>query len=195
MSGIRFSRAAPIGVMAARFRAAHGIAREELVMTVLPGSRGGEVGACCRCSAQRSPLQPSRAFSRRVPTVATVADDGRGERRATGQGGRSCCAATEAKYDAFAASRAALAASGTVTLELALARLPMAVFYRMNRLTEALLDRVCGSAQYSLVNLLLEAPVVPELMGATLHAAQRLAAEAAALIGDERVRAAQRQGL
>ena len=46
----------------------------------------------------------------------------------------------QAKYDAFAASRAALAASGTVALELAMARLPMTVAYRLSPVTELLLD-------------------------------------------------------
>ena len=59
----------------------------------------------------------------------------RGGRRrecAIGRASRSSCAATQAKYDAFAASRAALAASGSVALELAMARLPMAVAYRLS---------------------------------------------------------------
>ena len=43
MSAIRFSKAAPIAATAARFRAAHGLAADELLITVLPGSRGGEV--------------------------------------------------------------------------------------------------------------------------------------------------------
>ena len=70
------------------------------------------------------------------------------------------------KYDAFAASRAALAASGTVALELAMARLPMVVAYRLNRLTEMLLDRVVKVRQVNLVNLLLGRVVVPEHLGA-----------------------------
>ena len=50
-----------------------------------------------------------------------------------------------AKYDAFKASQAALACSGTVALELALAGLPAVIAYRMNPLTVFLYRRLIGS--------------------------------------------------
>src|SRR6266852_5660716 len=61
---------------AARFRAAHGIAADELVLCVLPGSRGGEVRrlvpifghALHRLERMLGPFRIA------VPTVATVAD-------------------------------------------------------------------------------------------------------------------------
>ena len=97
------------------------------------------------------------------------------------------------KYDAFAASRAALAASGSVALELALARLPMVVGYRLNPLTEAFLNRVLKVRQVNLVNLLLGRPMICELLGPNCTP-ERLAASLAELIADERVRAAHRRG-
>src|SRR6185312_10423119 len=94
-----------------------------------------------------------------VPTVATV-----GEAVAEGVAdwpGRPIVLRGSAdKYDAFAASRAALAASGTVALELALAGVPMVIAYRLNRLTEALLDRIVKVRQVNLINLLLDRPLV-----------------------------------
>jgi lipid-A-disaccharide synthase len=99
----------------------------------------------------------------------------------------------EAKYDAFAASRAALAASGTVALELALSRVPMAVAYRLNPLTEALLDRILKVRQVNLVNLLLGRALVPEHLRGDCTP-DRIAAALAALIGDERVRSAHLAG-
>jgi lipid-A-disaccharide synthase len=97
------------------------------------------------------------------------------------------------KHDAFAASRVALAASGSVALELALARLPMVVGYRLNPLTEAFLDRVLKVRQVNLVNLLLGRPLVCELLGPNCTP-ERLAASLAELIDDEGVRAAHRLG-
>ena len=97
------------------------------------------------------------------------------------------------KYDAFAASRAALAASGTVALELALARVPMAVAYRLNRLTEALLDRIVKVRQVNLVNLLLGETLVPEHLRDDCTP-EKLAASLALLIRDERVRSAHLAG-
>jgi lipid-A-disaccharide synthase len=99
----------------------------------------------------------------------------------------------EAKYDAFAASRVALAASGSVTLELALARLPMVTAYRLNPLTEKFLERALKVRQVNLVNLLLGEPLIAELLGPNCTP-ERLANTLAELITDERVRAEHRQG-
>jgi len=179
---------------AARFRAAHGIAADELVLSVLPGSRGGEVhrlvpvfGAALR--RLEGIVGPFRVA---VPTVATVADEV-SERVRDWPGRPIVLRGSADKYDAFAASRAALAASGTVALELAIARVPMAIAYRLNPLTEMLLDRILKVRQVNLINLLLDRPLVPEhLRGAC--APEPLAATLAELIGDERVRSAHLEG-
>jgi lipid-A-disaccharide synthase len=179
---------------AERFRASHGIAADELVLTVLPGSRGGEVKRLLPIfgAALHRLEEIVGPFRVAVPTVANVAD-----RVAAGVAdwpGRPLVMRGAAdKYDAFAASRAALAASGTVALELALAGVPMAVAYRLNRITEMVLDRVVKVRQVNLVNLLIDRVLVPEHLGANC-APEPLAASLAALIGDERVRSAHRQG-
>jgi lipid-A-disaccharide synthase len=176
------------------FRKAHGLAPDDLLITVLPGSRGGEVrrllpifGAAL--NGLEELVGPFRVV---VPTVATVAATiARGI--AAWPGNAIIVQRPQEKYDAFAASRAALAASGSVALELALARLPMVVGYRLNRLTEAFLDRVLKVRQVNLVNLLLGRPLVCELLGSNCTP-ERLAASLAELLGDERVRAAHQQG-
>lgn len=173
----------------ARFRAAHGIAAEELVVCVLPGSRGGEVSRLMPVFGSALRLLEGMVGSHRVvvPTVETVAG-------AVAAGVRDwpgrpiVLRGVQPKYDAFAASRAALAASGSVALELALARLPMVVAYRLNPLTEALLDRVLKVRQVNLVNLILDRPVVGEYLRARCTP-RNLAAAVAELIRDERVRA------
>jgi lipid-A-disaccharide synthase len=179
---------------AARFRTAYGIAPEELILAVLPGSRAAEVrrllpvfgAALQRLETLVGPFRVA------VPTVATVAETvARGVRDWPGRpvvlrGNRD-------KYDAFAASRAALAASGTVALELALAGVPMAIAYRLNPLTEALLDRILQVRQVNLINLLVGHPLVPEHLRGDC-APKPLAATLAALIRDERVRSAHRSG-
>jgi len=176
------------------FRATHGLAPDDLLITVLPGSRSGEVrrllpifGAALK--RLEDLVGPFRVV---VPTVATVAAT---VASAVGAwpGNPIIVRQPHEKYDAFAASRAALAASGSVALELALARLPMVVGYRLHPLTEAFLDRVLKVRQVNLVNLLLGRPLVSELLGPNCTPA-RLAASLAELIGDERVRAAHRQG-
>ena len=177
-----------------RFRDAFGIADEELLITVLPGSRAGEVRRLLPIFGAalyrlRGAIGPFRIV---VPTVDTVAAK---VSAAVGgwPGTPIVVQRPDEKHDAFAASRAALAASGSVALELALAGLPMVVGYRLNPLTEALLDRVLRVRQVNLVNLLLGRPLVSELLGPNCTP-QRLAAALVSLIRDERVRALHRQG-
>lgn len=68
------------------------------------------------------------------------------------------------KFAAFGAADAALAASGTVTTELALAGVPMAVTYRVGWLTAALMRPLIRVPFVTLVNLLLEREAVPEFL-------------------------------
>ena len=177
-----------------RFRAAHGLAADDLLITVLPGSRRGEVRRLLPIfgAALDQLTELIGRFRVVVPTVATVAP-AVGAAVGGWPGHVIVVQQPQEKYDAFAASRAALAASGSVALELALARLPMVVGYRLNPMTEALLDRVLKVRQVNLVNLLLGRSLVTELLG-PYCSPLRLAASLAQLINDEQVRAAHRQG-
>jgi lipid-A-disaccharide synthase len=179
---------------AARFRATHGIADDQLVLTVLPGSRGGEVrrllpvfgAALHRLEAMIGPFRVA------IPTVDTVAD-AVAAGIADWPGRPVVLRGSAAKYDAFAASRAALAASGTVALELALARLPMVVAYRLNPLTQAWLAHVVRVRHVNLINLILDRLLVPEYLGRECTP-ERLAGAVARLVRDERVRSAHIEG-
>src|SRR5690606_27542006 len=66
------------------------------------------------------------------------------------------------KYDAFAASTAALCASGTVNLEVALAKVPMVVAYRISAVTAFLYRSFIKIRLFSPVNILLKHEAVPE---------------------------------
>ena len=66
------------------------------------------------------------------------------------------------KFAAFRRARAALAASGTVTLELALAHVPTVAAYRVSALEAPILRRVIRSPSVILPNLILGENVVPE---------------------------------
>jgi lipid-A-disaccharide synthase len=179
---------------AVRFRSTHGLAEDEVLITVLPGSRQAEVTRLLPIfgTALGRLQHLTGPFRVAVPTVATVA-------ATVTKGVRSwpgvpiIVRRPEAKYDAFAASRIALAASGSVTLELALAKLPMVTAYRLNPLTEKFLQRALKVRQVNLVNLLLREPLIAELLGPNCTP-ERLATALAELITDERVRAEHRQG-
>jgi lipid-A-disaccharide synthase len=70
------------------------------------------------------------------------------------------------KYAAFRNARAALAASGTVTLELALAGVPMAVAYKVSRAEEFIARRLIQVPSIVLPNLILGQNAMPELVQA-----------------------------
>jgi len=68
------------------------------------------------------------------------------------------------RFDAYAASRFAIAASGTVALELALAGTPHITIYRTGKITAWLAERLVKVDHVNLVNLILNRPAVPELL-------------------------------
>ena len=178
----------------ARFRETHGVGEDELLITTLPGSRSAEVARLLPIfgAALKRLESLIGRFRVVVPTVETVAALVSKAVR-DWPGPPIIVQRADEKYDAFAASCVALAASGSVALELALAKLPMVIGYRLNPLTEALLDRVLKVRHVNLINLLLGKPLVCELLGRNCTP-ERAAASLAELVRDERVRAAHHQG-
>jgi lipid-A-disaccharide synthase len=148
-----------------RFRERHGIAAQAPVLCVLPGSRKAEVrrllpvfGATVERLAKRIP-----GLVVIVPTVETVAETVSETVDRWSTPTIVIRDITE-KFDGFAASHAALAASGTVALELAMAGVPMIIAYRIWAPTYWMLKRVVKTPYVALVNILLERAVVPELL-------------------------------
>jgi len=96
------------------------------------------------------------------------------------------------KHDAYAAAAAALTKSGTSTLELALAGVPMAVTYRVNALSGFMARRMIKVKHVAMVNLLAGRAVVPELLQQNCTPA-KLSATLLALMRDPEAAAAQRE--
>lgn len=179
----------------AGFRNRHGIESTDRVVAVLPGSRKGEVSRLLpdfRATLER--LQSSHpTLVAVVPTVATVRD--RVAAAIADWPVRTVLVEGDAeKYDAFAAAEAALAASGTVSLELALARLPTVIAYRLNPVTVALYRRLIRVKYVNLVNLMLDRMLVPELLQQDCRP-DRLATELGRLLDDPAARQAQIDGV
>ncbi len=95
----------------------------------------------------------------------------------------------------FAAADAALAKSGTTTLEAALADVPMVVAYRAHALTAWVARRLITVPWISLVNLVAEAPVVPELVQSAVTPESLIAAVRPLLDRGGAAARAQRDGL
>ncbi len=91
------------------------------------------------------------------------------------------------KYAAFRSARAALAASGTVTLELALSRTPTIVAYRVPKIEEFIGRRLIQAPSIVLPNLILGANAFPEFLQDDADAAP-LAAAMAEIVTDSEAR-------
>lgn len=172
------------------FRARHGIEAGQPVLCVLPGSRVGEVErllpvfgeAVAKLAAQNPGLCVV------TPTLRTLKN--RVEQALSGWPVRTIVVEADEKADAFAASDAALAASGTVGLELALAHVPHIIAYRVNAVTAFLAKRLLKTPYVNLVNIILGREVVPELIQENCTA-ENLARDLTRLLDDGRARQAQ----
>jgi lipid-A-disaccharide synthase len=178
----------------AAFRARHALGGAP-VLAVLPGSRRSETSRLLpifgRTVAALSATRPDLRVV--VPTVSTVVAPVRAA-VSSWSGRPIVLEGTAEKFDAFAAARAALAASGTVSLELALAGLPMAIAYKINPVTYAWVKPLIKLKHVTLANILLEREAVPEFLQARCRS-DLLADAVARLLDDETVRQAQLRDL
>jgi len=169
----------------AAFRARFRIAADAKLLAVLPGSRTSEIrfilpifrDAVARIAARVPGLITV------LPTVPHVA----ARVRAATQDWPAPLVLLEnddEKYASFDAADAALAASGTVTTELALAGTPMVVGYRVGSLTYALASLIMNVRYITLVNVLLGREAVPEFVQSRCTP-QNLAGAVIALLTDK----------
>ena len=147
------------------FRERHSIAPEASVLCVLPGSRATEVTRLLPVFGETLKRLVPCFEELHVVVPAVPAMVGRIE-SATANWPQPITLLRDEKekFHAFAAATAALAASGTVSLELAMAGVPMAIAYRMNPLTAWLARRLVRVKYASLINLLLDYGAIPEFL-------------------------------
>ena len=150
---------------ASAFREKYNIAKDTLLLCLLPGSRKGEVdrhmpvfGRAVTLLAQRYPdLAIVVAVPRHVlPFVADYFE---------GCPFRTVITAEEQdKKNAIAASNLAIVKSGTVALEVAMHKTPMVVAYRVNPISAWMMKRMITTKYANLINILLKKEVIPELL-------------------------------
>jgi lipid-A-disaccharide synthase len=97
-------------------------------------------------------------------------------------------------WDALVCADVALAASGTVTVEACLLGTPMVTFYRVNNLSWWMGKALVRVPFYSMVNLVAERRIVPELIQDQMTA-ENLARETLALLENDDKREAMRRDL
>jgi lipid-A-disaccharide synthase len=182
----------------AAFRADTGIGSAPILL-VLPGSRQGEVsrlapvfGETLRAVLAQNPdlrvVLPAAA-----PVASAVLDAVRGwpgdpvvldPRAMTSE------AASLRKRAAFGAADFALAASGTVSLELAASATPMVIAYDMNWFSWQIMSRMLKTDTVTLVNLVSGRNTIPEFLGPACRP-DAIAKALNGLTGDAAIRAAQ----
>ncbi|WP_426957765.1 lipid-A-disaccharide synthase [Muricoccus radiodurans] len=178
----------------ARFRLRQGLTPEEKVVLVMPGSRRTEIRrilpifgeAVRRLSDRVAGLRPV------VPLAGPVEE---AVREATAQWSPRPILVRDAedKHDAFNAASVGLIKSGTSSLEVALAGVPMAVGYKLNPITAAIIRRMAKVRYASIVNLLDDSEIIPEFLHERCNP-DLLSAELHRLLTDASRVAAQREG-
>lgn len=163
----------PSAADVARFRADHGLTDGPVVL-VLPGSRKGEVirlapvfgAALGRVVAAHPTARVVVPAARGVAaTVEGLVANWPGDPVVLDPRTLPAAAAEARKRTAFAAADLALAASGTVSLELAAAATPMVIAYDMNWFSWQVISRMVKLETVTLVNLVSGELAVPEFLG------------------------------
>lgn len=173
------------------FRKKNGVPETSKLLCVLPGSRRSETKYLLPVfkdvAAALKQKYPDMQIV--VPTVVTVE---RTVRQAVADWPVPVHVVTgEAnRYDAFAAADAALAASGTVALELAMAKVPYMIAYKMNPVSSFLARKLVSGRFANLVNILADREIVKECLLEDCTV-QNLTAEVGKLLDDKAYRDAE----
>ncbi len=142
-----------------------GIDRSRPVLVVLPGSRRSEVGRLIEVFGEAVGLLAGSQPGLQVVMPAVSSVRGMIDESVSSWAVRPHVVAGDAdKWAAFRLADAALAASGTVTLELAVAATPMVIAYKVERWIGPLLRRMIKIDMAGLPNLILGEKVFAELI-------------------------------
>lgn len=147
------------------FRKKYNISKDKKIVCILPGSRHNEVATLLPIfieTAQKlSAIRDDLLFV--IPTVKTVEHR---VKNLTNNCGIEflIVEGSEDRHNAMCASSAAIAASGTVALELAIADVPHIIGYKVSPLTAFLAKYLLHIQFVNLTNILLGREIVPELL-------------------------------
>ena len=147
------------------FRKKYKIGDDKQIISILPGSRHTEVSKLLPdfLTAARLIYEQNPDVFFALPTVKTVVN--RVKHMVKNSQLPMVILETEAdRYSAFQASSAAIAASGTVALELAICNIPHIISYKVAPLTYLLAKYLVKIRYVNLTNILLKRLVVPELL-------------------------------
>jgi lipid-A-disaccharide synthase len=158
----------PLVIDRAASRDALGLAPDQPVLAVLPGSRRGEVSRLARPFAETAAWLADRIAGLEV--AVAIAHEGLSEEWASRTGGVTAARAFRCfvgrAREVMSAADVVLTASGTATLEAMLLRRPMVVAYRMSAFSYWMFSRmgIQKLPHYSLPNLLADQELAPEFV-------------------------------
>jgi lipid-A-disaccharide synthase len=175
----------------ARLRAAMGAGPEDPILLLAPGSRPSEIKRVMPAFVDAARILTAERPALRVvlPVAQTVADQVRAAAAAWPFAVHLTFTDAE-KYDAMKAATVALACSGSVTTELALAGCPMVVGYRIGPLSALVVRRLMRIKWITLFNITAQDFIAPELVQEACTG-PALAKEIAARLDDPEMRARQ----
>jgi lipid-A-disaccharide synthase len=173
------------------------LTKGERVLALLPGSRALEVSRLLPAmldAAER--LHAARTIDRVLVAVAPSIDAGLVQSAVDRRGafGTRVTVAIGEAAAVLRASRAAVVASGTATLQAAVIGTPLVMVYRVAPLTAWIARRLVTAPHLALVNVVAGRRVVPEVVQEQMTA-ERIAAEVGRILTDERVASAMRADL
>jgi len=151
--------------LAQRFRETHNVTPNQKLLTVLPGSRAGEILKLLPIFKET--IAALAGDSGNLITVMPIAQGRQSLLKPFIENWPTpliCIDNDDDKFDAFAATDVALAASGTVSLELAMAGTPSIIAYRLNAITYWLAKKLIRVKYANLVNILLGEAAIPEFL-------------------------------
>lgn len=147
------------------FHTKYDVDQERRIIALLPGSRHNEVSRLLPVflDAAKKLYAEHQDLFFVIPTVRTVAKRVKEAVKQT-EIPIIVVETEEDRHNAIAASTAAIAASGTVALELAIANVPHIVGYKVSPFTAAILRKVIHIQFVNLSNILLGREIIPELL-------------------------------
>ena len=179
----------------AAFRHRHAIVADTPLLAIFPGSRHGELDRLLPIISKS--IEKLAARIPRLQVVVQVPEPLKirlDVEAAAWKVPALIFSNREEKKDLFAAATAALAKSGTIGLECALAGLPAIIIYKVNAVTIWLIRRMLRISQANMANLLLGREILPELIQEDCTP-EKIVDALLPLLTDETVRKTQRDAL
>ncbi len=139
---------------------------DKKIITLIPGSRISEVKRLLPIIRDVVDMLSRNGFLDYqfvIPTVETTAEYIKSQIKTWDT--KPILLPSEKRYDIYSKTYIAIAASGTVSAELAMMHIPAIIVYKMNPITTWFARRLINIKWVSLVNILLKRTIYPELLG------------------------------